>query len=236
MTYNKHNRIFMGLIFIFAAIVLLLEKLGFLGHINVWPLILTIFLVIIIVKNIHPLNFSGILFPIAFLCIIYDKQLGIENLTPWTVLLSAALGSIGLSIIFPDKSHRIFASNNYSKDYEFDVIDKEDEDNIVQKTLFSGITKYINSNDFKQADLECTCGGMEIYFDRANIKNGKAIVKIKSTCSGIELFVPKEWDIENHLVTTLSGVETKNKNIPDGSATLVLIGEITLTGVTIIFI
>ncbi|MBO0528685.1 hypothetical protein EXQ29_10995 [Clostridium botulinum] len=44
--------------------------------------------------------FLSVLFPIAFICIIYDKQLGITNITPWTVLIGALLSSIGLSMVF----------------------------------------------------------------------------------------------------------------------------------------
>ncbi|MBS2905268.1 hypothetical protein KFV96_29570, partial [Klebsiella pneumoniae] len=61
-------------------------------------------------------------------------------------------------------------------------------------------------------------------------------VQINATCSGIELFLPKEWTIENHISTTLSGIDEKNRNTPDGSATLLLIGEITLSGITITFV
>ena len=149
------------------------------------------------------------------------------------MLIVATLGTIGLSIIFQNK---VNINNKVDKDYEFIVIDEEDKSNIVQKTSFSGITKYINSDDFKQADLHCTCGAMEIYFDRAKIKDKTAVVQINSTCSGIELFLPKEWTIENHISTTLSGIDEKNRNTPDGSATLILIGEITLSGITITFV
>ncbi|QUF82350.1 hypothetical protein KDJ93_11460 [Clostridium butyricum] len=233
MKYNKNNRIFTGLLFIIAAIILIISKLGYFGDFNLWSLALTIFFVIIIIKSIYPIKFAGILFPLAFLCIIYSKELGIEQLTPWTVLIVATLGTIGLSIIFQNK---VNINNKVGKDYEFIAIDEEDKSNIVQKTSFSGITKYINSDDFKQADLHCICGAMEIYFDRAKIKDKTAVVQINATCSVIELFLPKEWTIENHISTTLSGIDEKNRNTPDGSATLLLIGEITLSGITITFV
>ena len=44
-------------------------------------------------KGIRNVNFWEILFSIAFICIIYDDQLGITALTPWTVLGAALLGS-----------------------------------------------------------------------------------------------------------------------------------------------
>lgn len=231
---TKRHRIFTGITLIILSIILIISKFGFLNDFGIWSLLFTIFLIYVIIKSIYPINFGGILFPIAFLCIIYNKQLNIEVLTPWTVLIVAALGTIGLSMIFHGKEgHR-----NYNRigNYKFDVIDSEDESNVVQKTSFGATTKYINSENFKQADFDCTVGAMEIYFDKANVKEGKAIVRINAYCSGINLYVPKKWNIENHLEVFLSGVEQKNGNEPDGLTTLVLIGNIKLSGVEIIFV
>lgn len=231
---TKRHRIFTGITLIILSIILIISKFGFLNDFGIWSLLFTIFLIYVIIKSIYPINFGGILFPIAFLCIIYNKQLNIEVLTPWTVLIVAALGTIGLSMIFHGKEgHR-----NYNRigNYKFDVIDSEDESNVVQKTSFGATTKYINSENFKQADFDCTVGAMEIYFDKANVKEGKAIVRINAYCSGINLYVPKKWNVENHLEVFLSGVEQKNGNEPDGLTTLVLIGNIKLSGVEIIFV
>lgn len=236
MEYQKSHRIFKGLIFIIVAIMLLIGKSGCFGSFNIWSLILTILLCAIIIKSIYPINFGGILFPIAFLCIIYNKELGIEELTPAPVLIAAAFGTIGLSLIFQGNFPYHSNSHNSNKDCKFVVLDEDDESHITQKTLFGGITKYINSDDFKQANLECTCGSMEIYFDKAHIKSEKAVVQINAACSSIELFVPKEWTIENRLSTTFSGIDEKNNNCSDNSITLVLTGEITLSNITITFI
>lgn len=231
---TKRHRIFGGITLIILAVILIISKLGYLNDFGIWSLIFTIFLICVIIKSIYPINFGGILFPIAFLCIIYDKQLNIEELTPWTVLIVAALGTIGLSMIFHGKEHH----RNYKRidNNKFEVIDSEDESNVVQKTSLSATTKYINSENFKQADFDCTIGAMEIYFDKANVKEGKAIVRINAYCAGINLYVPKKWSIENHLEVFIGGVDQKNTNEPDGSTTLVLIGNIKLSGVEIIFV
>ena len=96
----KKHRIFWGVFLIVAGIFLIINKLGYLPDVNVFSLLLTVFLVVVIMKSLLRINFAGILFPSAFICIIYDKQFGITNITPWTVLIAALLGSIGLSMIF----------------------------------------------------------------------------------------------------------------------------------------
>ncbi|MGL4912698.1 MAG: LiaF transmembrane domain-containing protein, partial [Romboutsia sp.] len=96
----KQRRIFGGVLLILGAISLVLNQLGYFEGVNLFSIVVTIFLISIIAKNLFKMNFWGILFPIAFICIIYDKQLGITAITPWTVLIAALLGSVGLSMIF----------------------------------------------------------------------------------------------------------------------------------------
>ena len=231
---TKTHRIFGGITLIILAIILIISRLGYLNGFGFWSLLFTIFLICVIIKSIHPINFGGILFSIAFLCIIYDKQLNIEELTPWTVLIVAALGTIGLSMIFHGKKHHINYKTN--DNYNFNVNDSEDESTVIQKTSFSGTTKYIHSENFKQADFDCNFGAMEIYFDKANVKEGRAVVRINAYCSGINFYIPKNWSIENHIEAFLSGIDQKNENEPDGSTTLILIGNIKLSGLEITFI
>ena len=49
----KKERIFWGLFFIVAAIFLLVSRLGVLGDIGVWSLLLTVFFVACLVKSIE---------------------------------------------------------------------------------------------------------------------------------------------------------------------------------------
>ena len=102
---RKNHNLFWGFALIIFAVILILSQMGFLGSfkIGVWTLLATVFLLAVLLKSLFCLNFSGILFPIAFLCILYDEPLGITAITPWTVLIAALLGSIGLSLIFRDR-------------------------------------------------------------------------------------------------------------------------------------
>lgn len=119
----KKERIFWGLFFIVAAIFLLVSRLGVLGDIGVWSLLLTVFFVACLVKSIAHRSVSGVLFAVAFLCIIYAKPLGIEAITPWPVLGAAALGSIGISFLYhPRRDYRNYGcwgrGNHYSTETE----------------------------------------------------------------------------------------------------------------------
>lgn len=234
----KKNRIFWGIIFLLAAVFLVIGKLGYIGNFSIFSLIFTIFLLAIIIKSIRTLNFSGILFPIAFLCITYDKVLNIESLTPWTVLAVALLGSIGLSMLFHNRRH--YCHYKYEKaDYNFDYdnFDIEDKHHVKQSTRLGASTKYINSDDFKQADLECSFGAMQIYFNKATIQT-EAIVRIHANFAGIELYIPKEWKVENHVEAMVGAVDETGKCsiISEDAPVLKLVGEINISGIKIIYV
>lgn len=90
---------------------LIISQLGILDiHISIWTLILTIFFGVSAFWSLFHKEVTGFLFSIAFLIIIYDKPLGLEAITPWTVLLAALLASIGWHFLFPHQRniHVIF--------------------------------------------------------------------------------------------------------------------------------
>lgn len=231
---RSRNRIFWGMVFILAAVFLITSKLGYLKDFSVISIVFSVFLGAIIIKCIYPPKFAGILFPLALLAIIYDKQLGIEILTPWTVLAVALLGSIGLDMLFHNKkwNHHYSCRGNR----EFVVVDVEDASNVKHKTTFGSSTKYINSDDFKQADLECSFGAMKVYFDKANIKDGNAVIRVNLNFSRVELYIPKEWSIDNQIGISLGAVDEKNKNYPTGDITVTLVGDLHLGAIEIIYI
>ena len=108
----KKNRIFWSVLFIALAIFLIVSQLGILDiHISIWTLILTIFFGVSALWSLFHKEVTGFLFSIAFLIIIYDKPLGLEAITPWTVLLAALLASIGWHFLFP-------SSKKYSRHFQ----------------------------------------------------------------------------------------------------------------------
>lgn len=231
----KKEMVFWGILFILMGVFLIISKLGYFPNVNIIGLLLTAFLVAVIVKSLVRLNFAGVLFPIAFICIIYDKQLGITNITPWTVLIAALLGSIGFSMIF----HKHTKCVNFkfdSEDYKFEKIDVEDESHVRIKNSFTSSIKYINTDNFEQADFNCSFGAMKVYFDKAIMSNDNAIVRINASFSGIELYIPKEWNVEDKTNVVLGSIDEKNRNNQVTTNTLTLVGDIKFSGVEIIYI
>jgi predicted membrane protein len=231
------KKVFWGLFFLVAGAFIIINQLGY-TDINLFSLLCTIFLVSILIKSIYRLSFPGILFPIAFMIIIYQEPLHLENITPWPVLFTALLGSIGLSIIFNKGCwhHKEYHFQKHHCDHYDKVINDVDKENIDFEVSFGSSIKYINSDDFKSANLKASFGAMKAYFDNAKMKGDNATINLDVSFSGVELYIPKEWKVIDKINTTLGGVEFKNHNQDVTKKTVTLTGKVTLSGVEIFYI
>ncbi|MDD3204380.1 MAG: LiaF-related protein [Lachnospiraceae bacterium] len=236
----KKERIYWGLFWIVCAVFIIVCKLGYFSNIGVLSLLLTVFFAAWIIKGLVRLNFATIIFPLAFIGIIYSEQLGIQAITPWPLLAAALFGTIGVSMIYhPKRGYRKndFESfdETYDGHYNADVSNEEGSD-LNFSVHFGGSVKYIKSDNFRSANIENVFGGLKVYLDDAVIQNGEAHININGSFSGTELYVPKSWNVINRIDATLGGVDEKNRPNTTGTPTLILSGNINLGGVTIIYI
>lgn len=231
----KKEKYFWGILLVLTGAFLIISKLGYFPDVNAFSLVLTAFLVVIAVKSLLHLDFAGVLFPIAFICIIYDKQLGITNITPWTVLIAALFGSIGLSMIFHKQNRWVHIRHEHHNN-KFEEINVEDGSHVRFRNVFSGSIKYINTNNFEQADFDCSFGSLKVYFDNAVMSSESAVLRLNASFSAIELYVPKSWRIENKTSLILGAIDEKNKNDQITTNTLILTGDIKFSGIEIIYI
>lgn len=254
------GKVFWGIFLLLSAAFLVMSQMGFLQGIGVMSVLFSIFWVSVLLRGIFRRSFGQILFSIAFLCIIYDEPLGIEALTPVTVLLAALLGTIGLNLIFKRRSWNPYAAdwredwkeswreeeyNGKKKVIDLDVLgeeadqeeaESEDASRISFHNSFGAAVKYVNSDNFQFAELECSFGSMKVYFDNARVVGGEAEIRLGVSFGSIELFLPKEWYVMVQTDTPFGGVEEKNHSRPDGRTTVLLTGEITFSGVSILYV
>ena len=181
------------------------------------------------------MEFAGILFPIAIICIIYDSELGITEVTPWTVLIAAFFGSIGLSLIFGNKRSRI-NTRHYGDSNGFERYDSEDDSRIQHMTNFGSSMKYINTDKFTHGDFKCTFGAMKLYFDNTQMLEDQAVVDLDVTFAGVELYIPRSWQIIDKTNVSFGSIEEKNKSDSVSTNSLVLYGNVIFGSVEIIYV
>lgn len=196
-------KIFWGIFLLFGAVYLIVSRIFELPEISMFTVIMTIFLVSIVIQGIRRLNFFFILFGLALIVCQYDKFLGIEPLTPWTLLGAAFLGSIGLSLLFKNAKREWRRKCRGHKDVSgwSGFSDSKETFSFSSDTLrfensFSTASKYVNSDNFCKASVENNFGTMTVYFDNAIIQNPTAFLEVENNFGTTNLYIPRAWKIE----------------------------------------
>jgi len=235
--------LFWGLFFIFGAGLIIARGLGYLAGITLMNLVITYFMVSIIISSIYQVNFFGIFFPIAVLGIIFGTELGITEFIPVPILAVAFLLSVGLSIIFGkhNKCCRKFEKHNRNKCNPINcdtVIDVDDEDAFNFGVSFGSSAKYVNSKNFKQANLTCSFGELKLYLDKAEVSKDGATINVDVSFGAVQIYVPREWKTMVGVNAVLAGVDEKPRRYggEESKALVKITGSATFSGVEIIYI
>ena len=243
MNHHKFsfNKLFWGMLFIAGAAFLIADRMGYWSEtqsVTVIGIFFTIFFIWMVFQGIYQRNFFLILFGLSLIAIQYDRPLGITAITPWTLLSAALLASIGLTIIFPARK---FSKNGNMKNFEFidkgeKVFEEQDGEVIHFKSSFGECVKYINTDALVNVKLDNTFGTMKIFFDNAVIKNGVADVSISNSFGETILYIPKTWNVENHVKTSFGSMKFEGMQSTQGCPTLRIYGSVSFGEITIVFI
>lgn len=239
---------FWGSFLILAGAYLVVSQMGYLPKMGPFTLVFTIVCLAVLISSIGHLSFGGILFPLAFIGILYDKQLGITAITPWTILLAALLGTIGLNLLFGrfrkkfwhfhgHHKHRISGHKAEHCGEESGANSEKIEGEYVYiRVSFGSVIRYITSENLQTVNIEASFGSAEVYFDNAQIPSGNVVVNLDSSFSGIELYVPHNWQVINHVNSGFGAINEKNKHTGELTGTLTLEGSNSFGGVEIIYV
>jgi predicted membrane protein len=223
------KRIFQGVLFILSAAFVVVSQMGYLGVYSIWEALLIAFLAIIVLNGIFIKRSFCILIPISLLVILFKAQIGIANISSWTIIIAAILLAIGLSIIFR-KGHCSCKMKN--KNFKKET---RDENNIDINVSMGSSIQYITSEDLESVNISCKLGELNVFFDEANIKEKEVTVHLNIALAGVELYVPKSWEIVNNVSTNLAEVEDNNRK-GNKNKKLILTGSVSLGALKIIYI
>lgn len=223
---NRGRKIFWGIMFIIGALALLVVKLGYLEGVGFWSILFTIVLLGVLVDGILSRSFGQILFPIAFLVIVHDEFLGLEAITPWPVLGAALLGTIGLSILFPNQGWKKYVNMKKGENMGINNEEIVDGEQICFSNSFGESVKYLSGQEISRIQLKNSFGEMVIYFDGAILKNGVAEVFVENSFGETVLYIPKEWTVVNHMKAMFGDADEQGPHMPDGSNTLHVYGNV----------
>jgi predicted membrane protein len=76
--------------------------------------------------------------------------------------------------------------------------------------VLGAVTRKVNSQSFRKADLLAVMGGCEIDFRRAAI-HGEAVIDLFALWGGIEIRVPEDWTVDSRVMPLLGGVDDRTR-------------------------
>ncbi len=220
MNRNNKNVIY-GILLILLAVSLILWKLNvfnlplaFVG-VSTWGLILSVVMVLVIFHCISDRCYPGIFFPLAVICIVFDDPLGITAITPWIVLIAAALFSVAFEIIFPKFPRPMgehYKKSNYAAN-NFSETSREDQNGcVVHAVRFGSATRYIRTPNLINADLSSQFGEMSVFFDGAHVPGKSVTINCHVSFGEMILYIPRDWKVENKVNVTLGSCNDKSLN------------------------
>lgn len=229
----KRKEIFWGLLFIMAAVLIILNQMGYFIGVSMFEIVATVILGAIIVESVLHLNFWGILFPMALICIIYADQWNITEFTPWPALLTATLLSIGFSMIFHRRPHHYCHwDNSFSKN----VINETDGNVIDCSVSFGESIKYVNTDNLEKANISCSFGDIKVYFDHAQIPSGKAEIYVNVSFGNAVLYLPRAWKVTNSVHVFLGDTDNDNRGVELNAPEVMIHGSVSFGDVKIIYV
>ncbi|MFV0467288.1 MAG: LiaF transmembrane domain-containing protein [Lachnospiraceae bacterium] len=230
----KNRNYLWGLIFIFAAVFVLLNQAGFLDGLNLFTILVSLLLVAWLISSIPRMEFFGMLFPLAFLCILYSDYLNLDSITPWPVLAAALFGGIGLTIIFPKKYRN---GTNFIPDYDSgDTIEHMTGPDVRSVVSFTGTTKYISSDCFEKGFFKCSFGSLKVFFDHVLIPTGKAEIVVDASFGEVQLYVPRNWHVINQVSVSFGDAKMDVRSDSSDGPVVVINGSVSFADCKIFYI
>lgn len=248
-TKVKLNRSLLGIGFIAAAVFLVMDQLHlFPFTLGFWSIFWTVIFGAALITAIVNRRIYSSIFSAAFLLIIYAKPLHIQALAPWTILLAAILLSLGIRLLYKksfsptivvngqkvdvnwsDLKHgRLFKGRkNIMDDTSFGV----DSDNVVISSSMSDVSRYVHSQNLRTITIDSSMSDINVYLDDAKAAGDEVIVNFNLSMGDVNLYIPKNWQVDNQLAGSLGDVEADY--VAGDGPRLVLKGRASMSDITI---
>ncbi|MDH7512433.1 MAG: DUF5668 domain-containing protein [Clostridiales bacterium] len=229
MTSHKSSssRIFWGLLLIILGVLLLLDRMGRLDFGDLisfyWPLFLIFAGLWHLVTNKFRHTAGGLVLIVIGSLFMLGKW-HILGRSAWHFVWPLLIILAGLWILFG-----AFLRGTTRKSAG------EKADEIDEFAMFSGITRRLESQDFRGGKATVVLGGMELDFSQARLSSGQASIEATAILGGLEIKVPKTWQVHVECHPVLGSIENEHSYVPgqEGQQTLSIKATAILAGIEI---
>ena len=236
---SRFSNLFWGIVLLLvAAFVLTNNFIGF-DDIGIGKIIISILALAFIVQCIARLHIAPLVIPLAVLYFIFREPSGLPVLQTWKLVVATVLAFIGLNILLPQRhSYNQCNNSDRSGDHQKKIpADGNKDNNPYVGVNFGSISRSLNADSLETVRLSCNFGAMEIFFNQVELSPNGAHAYIDCSFGGIQLFIPRHWQIIDKLNCTLAGVDIKSFTAPaENAPRLTLNGSVSMGGVEVKYI
>jgi len=221
--------ILLGIVLIAVGALVLLDNLDVfsfrfdLG--DWWPLILIALGVVHLWNNRNIFDFSGlflILLGVVFLLAELGRIRWGDVWRWWPALLIL----LGISLLFKRSPVALPGSAPRGA--------PSPEATLHVSNILAGTDRRVTSQEFKGGDVANILGGTEIDLLQAKLAPGDWLLTVSSVLGGVEIHVPRDWNIEVQPTSMLGGVDDHTHQTPaPGGGRLVIKASALLGGIEI---
>lgn len=207
----KRKDITVALILILIAVYLIVNRLHLMPEIPVFTILFTVLFIYTAIRGFIRMHFFEGVVSLAIIGCIHDDILGIEAITPWTLIAAAVLIGIALDMIFKDGRERRDEScfSHGEGHYTGHVENGADGEYVHVQNSFGTVSKYVNSDCFREANIENSFGTCNVYFDNAVLESAKADIRLDNSFGCINLYLPSTWRVIVKQDTAFGGIKYK---------------------------
>ncbi len=200
----KWKMIIAGVFLIVFAAFLVVNTIGLIpASIPIFKVALSLFMLFILVNGCIRLSFFEIIMPLSVVACLFRKELMIEAIPYWMIILVAALVSLGATLIkrsIIGRKKAIYINNgnetiiddgnfNQSEDFESST----SEANVVIQGSVGDQTHYINADTFETAKILGGVGDISLYFVGTTLPKSDAYLSLRGGVGDLRVHVPASW-------------------------------------------
>lgn len=205
----RKKDITLALILILIAVYLIVSRLHLMPKLPVFTILFTVLFLYAAFRGFMRRHFFEAMVSLGIVGCINDNLLGIEELTPWTLMAAAVLIGIALDMIFKDKKKDVYIESNPYRDNHNNgrVENGADGEFVKVENSFGTVSKYVNSGCLREARIENSFGTCNIFFDNAILGNARAQIKVENSFGTTNIYLPCIWRVNVSQETALGAVK-----------------------------
>jgi predicted membrane protein len=223
------TQLLFGILVILIGALLLLDNLSVLDISGIWRWIPSLFILLgfwqLLVNGfrhwVGPLILigGGAIFQLAALELLSWETVG-------GLIWPIALIIVGLLVILN--------RSRFGQDHGMEV-DSSDTVNIF--AMFNGISKQVQSSNFKGGEVTTAFGGAELDLNQVSVADKPARINVTAMFGGAEIRVPADWQVNMNIIGLFGGSSDERQRPSDlpesGPADVVISGLAMFGGVTV---